>query len=180
MELLLRRTLFNLAIIYGVSLHNATHGIEPRASQGSSRGGTLQSHSMVNGKYSMPWNIWDQSGDRDPWEIRTEAIIMFTQGSCPLVKVKSLSRPTLCHPMDCKLPGSSVHGIFQARILEWVAISFCRGSFPTRDRTRVSRIVGGRFTVWATRKAHKYLWPNQYPAICPDWVPPLNKWWGRR
>ena len=38
------------------------------------------------------------------------------------------SCPTLCDPMDCSLPGSSVHGIFQARILEWVAISFSRGS----------------------------------------------------
>ena len=43
------------------------------------------------------------------------------------------SCPTLCDPMDCNLPGSSVHGILQARILEWVAISFSRGSFPLRD-----------------------------------------------
>ena len=40
--------------------------------------------------------------------------------------MKSLSRPTLCDPMDCSLPGSSVHGIFQARILEWVAIAFSK------------------------------------------------------
>ena len=40
---------------------------------------------------------------------------------------------TLCHPMDCSLPGSSTHGIFQARILEWVAISFSRGSSQPRD-----------------------------------------------
>ena len=43
--------------------------------------------------------------------------------------------PTLCDPMDCSLPGSSVHGIFQARILEWVAISFSRGSSQPRDQT---------------------------------------------
>ena len=42
------------------------------------------------------------------------------------------SCPTLCNPMDCSLPGSSVHGIFQARVLEWVVISFSRGSFPTQ------------------------------------------------
>ena len=48
---------------------------------------------------------------------------------------------TLCDPIDCSLPGSSVHGIFQARILEWVAISFSRGIFPTQ----VSRIVGRHF-----------------------------------
>ena len=50
--------------------------------------------------------------------------------------------PTLLDPMDCSLPGSSIHGIFQARILEWVAISFSRGSSRARDGTRVSLIVG--------------------------------------
>ena len=52
------------------------------------------------------------------------------------------SCPTLCDPMDCSPPGSSVHGILQARILEWVAISFSRGSSWSRDRTQVSRITG--------------------------------------
>ena len=63
------------------------------------------------------------------------------------------SCPTLCDPMDCILPGSSIHGIFQAIVLEWIAISFSRGSSQPRDRTRVSRIVDRRFTVWATRAA---------------------------
>ena len=49
--------------------------------------------------------------------------------------------PTLCDPMDCSLPDSSVHGIFQARIWEWVAISFSRESSRPRVRTRVSRIA---------------------------------------
>ena len=57
---------------------------------------------------------------------------------------------TLCDPMYCSLPGSSVHGIFQARILEWVPISFSWRSSQRRGWTRVSRIVGKRFTVWAT------------------------------
>ena len=57
------------------------------------------------------------------------------------------SCPTLCDPMDCSLPGSSVHGILQARMLEWVAISFSRRSSQPRDRTWVSCIVGRRFTV---------------------------------
>ena len=47
------------------------------------------------------------------------------------------SRQTLCDPMDCSLPGSSVHGILQARILEWVAISYSRGSCHLRDRTNI-------------------------------------------
>ena len=58
-----------------------------------------------------------------------------------------------CDPMDCSLPGSSVHGIFQARILEWVAISFSRRSSRLRDWTWVFCIVGRRFTIWATRKS---------------------------
>ena len=58
---------------------------------------------------------------------------------------------TLCDPMDCSPPGSSIHGILQARVLEWVAISFSGGSSPPRDWNRVSRIVGRRFTAWATR-----------------------------
>ena len=48
---------------------------------------------------------------------------------------------TLCDPMDCSLPSSSIHGIFQARVLEWVAISFSRVSFRPRDQTEVSHIV---------------------------------------
>ena len=50
---------------------------------------------------------------------------------------KSLQLWTLCDPINCDLPGSSVHGILQARILEWVAISSSRASFPTKDRTHV-------------------------------------------
>ena len=60
---------------------------------------------------------------------------------------------TLCYPMNCSPPGSSVHGILQARILEWVAISFAMGSSQTRDWTWVSRIAGRFFTIWATREA---------------------------
>ena len=52
------------------------------------------------------------------------------------------SRPILCDPMDCSPPGSSVHGIFQAGILQWVAMPFSRGSFQPRDRTWVSWIAG--------------------------------------
>ena len=61
--------------------------------------------------------------------------------------------PTLCDPVDCSLSGSTVHGIFQARVLEWIAISFSRVSSRPRNRTRVSCIAGRCFTVWATREA---------------------------
>ena len=68
--------------------------------------------------------------------------------------MKSLSHVlTLCNPVDCSLPGSSVHGILQAVILEWVVISFSRGSSRPRDRTGVSCIGGRHFKLWATRDA---------------------------
>ena len=75
------------------------------------------------------------------------------------MKVKSESEvaqscPTLYDPMDCSLPGSSVHGIFQARVLEWGAIDFSRGSSQPRDQTQVSHTAGRRFTVWASREAY--------------------------
>ena len=71
----------------------------------------------------------------------------------PVRKVKvlvALSCLTLCDPMDCSPPGSSVHGILQARKLEWVAIPFSRGSSWPRDPTKVSCIAGKCFTTWAT------------------------------
>ena len=94
-------------------------------------------------------------------------------------------------PVDCGLPGSSSHGIFQARILEWVAISFSRGSSRPADWTWVSLIAGRLFTIWATRESLERLWsplnspqltsrvmsrhiPTQNPAMTPkslQWLP---------
>ena len=83
----------------------------------------------------------------------------------------------LCGPVDYSLPGSSVHGILQARVLERVAISFSRRSSRPRDRIRVSCIAGRCFTVWATREAPRggqssCLWPpcqqvsDSTPSAC--------------
>ena len=68
-------------------------------------------------------------------------------------EVKLLSRVWLCDPMDCSPPGSSLHGILQARVLERVAIAFFRGSSQPRDWTPVSCIADRHFTAWATREA---------------------------
>ena len=79
-----------------------------------------------------------------------------------VMKVKLLvppSRLTLCDPVDCNPTGSSVHGILQARILEWVAIPFSRGSSQPRNQTQVFCITGRYFTIWATREAHQYVIP---------------------
>ena len=64
----------------------------------------------------------------------------------------------------CSPPGSSVHGILQARILEWVAISFSRGSSRPRDRTQVSCIAGRQFNLWASREAQTK--NNSWPLRC--------------
>ena len=70
----------------------------------------------------------------------------------------------LCNTMDCSLPGSSVHGILQARILEWVAIP-SPGYLPiSKDQIWISCTAGGLFTVWATREAH-----------CLGWLIPIIK-----
>ena len=63
-----------------------------------------------------------------------------------------LSLVKLCKPMDCRPPGSSVHGILQVRILEWVAIPFSRVSSWPRVQTQVSFIAGRFFTIWATKE----------------------------
>ena len=84
--------------------------------------------------------------------------------------------------MDCSLSGSSIHGIFQAKVLEWIAISFSRGSSQPRNRTQVSHIAGRRFSIWATREAQARIlecigqhWLPYYischPSRQPPWVP---------
>ena len=71
-------------------------------------------------------------------------------------KRKSLSHVHLfVNPMDCSLPGSSVHGILQARILEWVAIPFSRASSQPKDWTQVSCISGRFSTVWESESPEK-------------------------
>ena len=83
------------------------------------------------------------------------------------VKVKLLSRVWLfCDSMDCSLPGSTVHGILQARIQEWVAIPFSRGSSWPRDQTWVSCLAERFFTVWATREAYA---PHSPLTFYPAW-----------
>ena len=79
-------------------------------------------------------------------------------------KWKCQSCLTLCDPMDY-----TVYGILQARILEWVAFPFSRGSSQPRDWTQVSCIAGGVFTSWATREAQEY-WSGQ-PIPLPVYLP---------
>ena len=68
--------------------------------------------------------------------------------------------------MDCSPPASSIHGILQARILEWVAISFSRGSSWPSDQTQVSGIIGGFFTIWANREAQFSSVQFSFSVVC--------------
>ena len=91
--------------------------------------------------------------------------------------------PTLCSPMVanpnslqplCSPPGSSVHGILQVRILEWVAIPFFRGLSWPRDWILVSCIAGRFFTIWATREAPEICLPHHILIFW--WLVPFPYW----
>jgi len=112
-------------------------------------------HSQYSLRNYLLWSAW-----KEYW-VQKQIIHLFLQSSQLHIfllkrkwKLVAQSCLTLSDPVDCSPPGSSVHGILQARILEWVAISFSRGFSRPRDQTRVSCIAGRFFTNWATREAH--------------------------
>ena len=80
-------------------------------------------------------------------------ILLWSNEVATCVCLVTQSCPILCDPMDCSLPGSSVHGILQARIMDWVAMLSSRGSSQPSSWIQVSCIASGFFTDWATREA---------------------------
>ena len=106
-----------------------------------------------------------------PWSQRF-SLCLFLSKCCSLVKWSEVKVtqlcPTFCDPMDY-----TVHGILQARILEWVAFPFSRGSSQPRDRTQVSCIAGRFFTIWATRETRSIF--NTQESRFEVW---LNRKWG--
>ena len=106
---------------------------------------------------SSPITLWQIEGEKV--KVVTEFIWggskIIVDRDCIHEIKRHLLLGSLCNPMDCGPPGSSVHGILQARMLEWVAILFSRGSYQPRDQTQVSCIAGSFFTIWATREAHE-------------------------
>ena len=69
---------------------------------------------------------------------------------------------THCDSFDCSQPGSFVHGILQARVVEWAALSFSRGTSWPGYLTQVSHMAGRCFPLWATRDAHLIFWKVNY------------------
>ena len=101
---------------------------------------TLNNPSPLNSLLTFPYKIWSRRRWKGGVYSRARFII-------PCVSLTKL-RLALRDPMGCSLLGSSVHGILQARILEWVAIPFSRGSSWPRDWTWVSCIAGRFFAIW--------------------------------
>ena len=118
-------------------------------------------HHRLNGR-EFEWTpgVGDGQGGLaccDSWACKESDMTEWLSTAQPMKKVKVLVVQlflALCDPRDYRPPGSSVHGILQARILEWVAIPFSRGSSQPRDQTWVSCIAGRFFTIWAIREAH--------------------------
>ena len=111
----------------------------------------LHSEQLKLGTGNLVHSTWSSQVHTHPWS-HCSLIYMFESESGVVQ-----SYPTLCDPLDCSPPGSSIHGILQARILEWVAISFSRGSSQPSDWTQVSHIAGRCFNLWATREAYLYV-----------------------
>ena len=108
----------------------------------------VPSKDAVQGKAEVKvWKEYDIFRKLQTLEYRQELRAGVTGGEASESEREvTQSCPTLCDPMDCSLPGSSIHGIFQSSVLEWVAISFSRVSNRPRDGTQVSRIARRRFT----------------------------------
>ena len=124
----------------------------------------LQNHCR---RWLQPWNEktlapWKKSYDQPRQNIKKQKRYFGDKSGV------AQSCLTLCDPMDCSLPGSLVHGILQARILKWVAISFSRGSSQPGNRTWVSHIAGRCITIWDLLLE---LWLNIFYIRRRQWHP---------
>ena len=117
------------------------------------RQSVMWSQSLLSSQFPHSWRFLQKKAISTPLGVLQDMQRESARDLCfdTCYQLKSLSRDSLW-PMDCSLSGSSVHGIFQARVVDWIAISFSRGSSRPRNRTQVSGTEGKRFTVWATRE----------------------------
>ena len=115
---------------------------------GEGRGDRKNGNQKLTWHTDWRWHGWGHNDIKWPYVSQKD----WPQQSTGKWNEVAQSCPTLCNPMDCSLTGSSIHGVFQARVLEWVTISFSRGSSRPRDQTQVSCIGGRHFTIWATRE----------------------------
>ena len=118
---------------------------------------------------SLPLNSGFFKKFMDSRSKKTTCVVFFAPSGlcvkkdmCVLITQSCL---THCDPMNCSLPGSSVLGILQARILEWVAIFFSRGSSQPRDQTWISYFAGRFFTTESPGKPWKDMGEAQSPIL---------------
>ena len=117
-------------------------GLDVRAWNWSRATSGHHCHSRLQGVWGKsPWQRDEVCLSPDQISLSNVIPSLFSESESEVAQ----SCPTLFDPMYCSLPGSSVHGILQARIPEWIAISFSRGSSQPTDRTQVSCIAGRRF-----------------------------------
>ena len=123
---------------YLISILSAFHWVLWRRPLGGGQRRTVTPVKRTS--QSSGWEVWRPPGASELiWRLKERVYCSVVSNSCDL--------------MDCSPLDSSVHGILQAKLLEWVAILFSRGSSPPRYQTQISCIVGMFFIVWATREA---------------------------
>ena len=119
---------------------------------------------------SATWESWKQAAknllmhttkdksqqEHNKWTLKFPRLLVSISETPTGLCFVAQSCTTLCNPMACSPPGSSVHRALQARILEWITMPSSRGSFQPRNQTQVSCIASGFFTVWATREAKEF------------------------
>ena len=118
------------------------------------------------------WTCHPHAVPAQGWGCHGICVTAGAKKKCLGVRSACMLSRTLFNAMDCNLPGSSVHGILQARILEWVAMPSARGSSWPRDRTQVSCnscIAGEFYTQWMTREV------QESGEGVPNLAQPLNR-----
>ena len=150
-------------------------------------GGVTQNPCLTNGGSGHPDNhrlyhiVLVCEGD---WMTDNQNRYNDNKSESKMKAIVTQSCPTLYDPVDCSPPGSSVHGILQARVLEWVATSFSRGSSQPRDQTQVSCIAGGFFTAEPPEKppqsvqllSHVGIFSSPGTAACQASLAITNFW----
>ena len=121
----------------------------------------------------LPQDI-DAMGQESSSVLLTFISLWYTTVLGPMYCLVTKLCPTLCDPIDCSPPGSSVHTILQARILEWVAISFSRGSSWPRGQTWVSCIARQILYYWANWEALVGTWKVKVAQLCPTLCNPMD------
>ena len=119
----------------------------------------------------MPWQLGSQLTASSCRALGCTSAFQPRPHSCPAApcccRLVAQSSPIPCALMDCSPPDSTVHGISQARVLEWVAFPFSRGLSQPRDQTQVSCIAGRFFSIWASSEAQFFL-----KGRSKQWPPP--------